>query len=448
MHRREFMARTSRTLVALGAAAPGLAAGGRKKTKASDKIVMGIIGLGGRGRGHSRGFALRDDCEIAYVCDVDTTRIGKHPGEIERIQGKEPAAVTDMRRVFEDKDVDAVCIATCDHWHALATVWACQAGKDVYVEKPPSNNVWEGRKMVEAARKYGCVVQVGSQNRSAPYIRAAREYIESGAVGDVPFVKVYNLEGGGPFHCPRDSEAPKGLDYDMYLGPAPSRPFNEGHCHGGWKNYWAYGGGDLADDGIHQLDVGRFLMGDRPYPKAVHASGGNFAFDDDREVPDTQVVTYEYDDAVLTFELTQYAPYMAKTPGGIRASDQFPNWTQNSSRIEIYGTKEMMYVGRHGGGWQALTARGKVVNQQYGRDATGAHRENFIQCVKDRKQPNADIEIGHQSAVLVHLGNMGVRLGGRRMVFDGATETIPADPEANALLKREYREGYEVPETV
>jgi predicted dehydrogenase len=435
-------------MVAFGAGAPAIAATRGKGKSPNEKIVMGVIGLGGRGRGHSRGFAYSDDCEIAYVCDVDEKRIGLHPKEINRVQDKMPKAVTDMRRIFDDKDVDAVVVATCDHWHALATIWACQAGKDVYVEKPPSHNIWEGRKMVEAARNYDRVVQVGSQNRSAPYIHAAREYIASGAAGDVPLVKVYNLEGGGPFHCPPDSEAPEGLDYDMYLGPAPKRPFNGGHFHGGWKCFWAYGGGDLADDGIHQLDVARFLMGDRPHPKAVHASGGNFAFGDDREVPDTQVVTYEYDDAILTFELTQYAPYMAKTPGNIRATDAFPHWAQNSSRVEVYGTKQMMYVGRHGGGWQALTAEGKVVDQQYGRDATEEHRANFIQCVKERKRPNADIEIGHGSAVLVHLGNMGVRLGGRRMVFDGATESIPGDREAAALLTRDYRKPYVVPEKV
>ncbi|MCP4643693.1 MAG: Gfo/Idh/MocA family oxidoreductase [bacterium] len=448
MDRRSFLNRTATTFVAFGAAAGTASAQRVRRDKANDKVVMGVVGLGGRGRGHSRGFAWREDCEVAYVCDVDEARVGRHPKEVERVQKKKPKAVTDMRRIFDDKDVDAVVVATCDHWHGLATIWACQAGKDVYVEKPPSHNIWEGRKMVEAARKYECVVQVGSQNRSAPYVRAAREYIESGAAGDVPLVKVFNLEGGGPFTCPPDGEMPSGVDYDKYLGPAPMRPFNEAHFHGGWKNYWAYSGGDFADDGIHQLDVARLLMGDKPYPKTVHAMGGNMAFDDDREVPDTQVVSFEYDDAVMTFELSQFARYMAKTPGKVRATDAFPDWPQNSSRIEVYGTKQMLYVGRHGGGWQALTSEGKVVDQGYGRDATDAHRDNFIDCVRTRERPNADIEIGHQSAALVHLGNMGVRLGGRRIEYDGANEAIPGDPQAGALLKREYREPYVVPENV
>ena len=450
VNRRQFLNQSARTFVSLAAGATLLSKPGPARADAAnDKIRVGCIGLGGRGRGHASYFARHQDTEVVYVCDVDETgRVGRFPNEIERIQKKAPKVISDLRRILEDKDVDAVVISTCDHWHALATIWACQAGKDVYVEKPASNNLWEGRKMVEAARKYGRIVQVGSQNRSAPYIREALDYIQSGALGDIPLIKVFNLEPGSPYTEPPNSETPKGVDYDLYLGPAPMRPYNRGHFHDGWKNYWAYSGGDLADDGVHQLDIARMLIGDKPYPKAVNASGGNLAFQDDREVPDTQVVSYEYDHCVMTFELTQFAPYMKKVPGNVRDSDLFPVWPETGSRIELYGTKEIMYLGRHGGGWQAMTTGLKVTAESYGREASDLHRENFIQCIRSRALPNADIEIGHQSAVLVHLGNLGVRLGGRRLVYDGPNETVLNDPEALPLLTREYREPYVVPEEV
>ena len=199
LNRRGFLRRTAKTVVSLSAGASVLAKA-RRADAANDKIVVGLIGCGGRGRGHGRAFAQYPDTELTYCCDPDLERIGNFPSQIEHIQKKRPEAVQDMRRIFDDKDVDAVVVATCDHWHALATVWACQAGKDVYVEKPASNNVWEGRKMVEAARKYERIVQTGTQNRSAPYVAEALEYIQSGELGDIPLLKVYNLKPGGPFN--------------------------------------------------------------------------------------------------------------------------------------------------------------------------------------------------------------------------------------------------------
>ncbi len=357
--------------------------------------------------------------------------------------GDSPAAAADVLKHAPD----AVIVATPDHWHGLPTVLACQAGKDVYVEKPPSHNVWEGRKMVEAARKYNRVVQVGTQSRSAPYVVKALEYIRGGSLGKIPLCKVYNLKPGTFHREPPDSDPPDGVDYDMWLGPAPKRPFNRAHFHGGWHAYWAYSGGDMADDGVHQLDIARWLVG-KGYPKAVHCSGGNFAFDDDREVPDTQVVTYDFEDLVMTFELTQYARYMSKTPGDVRMGDKFPYWPQNATRIELYGTKELMLMGRHGGGWQVFTKDGEVVAQEYGRFPDDPHKENFIECIRNRRLPNADIEEGHRSAILVHLGNISYRLGGRKLVFDAATETFVGDDEANALLKRTYRQPYVIPDVV
>lgn len=447
--RRGFITKSARSmLTVVGGAAVLAGAGKARAASPNETIVMGVIGVGGRGRDVSRQFVNSGAVKLAYVCDVDEKRIGSYPDQIGRLQGRTPKAVSDMRRVFEDKDVDAVYIATCDHWHGLATVWACQAGKDVYVEKPPCHNVWEGKKMVEAARKYNRVVQVGLQNRSAAFARSAREYIQGGGLGAVPLVKVYNMKSGGEFRCPPDSAQPKHVDYDMYLGPAPSRPFNEGHFHGGWKMWWAYGGGDMGDDGIHQLDLARYVLGDLPTPKAVNACGGRVAFQDDREVPDTQVVSFEYDRQIMTFELSEYAPYMTKAGDDIRNGDKFPYWATNATRIELYGTKGLMYLGRHGGGWQVIFADGKELDKEYGRQGNDEHRTNFLDCIKTRNRPNADIETGVASNLLVNYGNMGVRVGGRRMVIDPVTEGVVGDDGVNQLLKRAYREPFSIPEQV
>jgi predicted dehydrogenase len=418
----------------------------RRSVAANDKVILGAIGLGGRGSGLVRRFATRPDIEFAYLCDLDPRRGTNVPDTLGDAQERPARRVADYQQVLDDPDVDAVIIATPDHWHGPLTVYACQAGKDVYVEKPPSHNVWEGRKMVEAARRYDRVVQVGTQNRSAPYVRKALEYIRGGALGTIHLCKVFNLKSGGPYSEPPDSDPPPGVDYDRWLGPAPMRPFNEGHFHRGWKKYWAYSGGDAADDGVHQLDIARWLIG-RDYPTAISATGGNLAFDDDREVPDTQVVAYDFDDLVMTFELTQWAPYMKKTLGRIRETDEFPYWPQNSTRIELYGTKNLMIMGRHGGGWQAFTGEGEVVAREYGHNPNDAHQENFINCIRSRELPNADIEKGHRSACLVHLGNIAYRIG-RRLTFDAAKEAFVGDLPANRLLKRTYRKPYVIPERV
>ncbi len=447
-NRREFLGDSTKTLFFMGASGV-LAAGKSRADQANDKIVLGMIGLGGRGRSHLFAMAQRPDVEIAYLCDPDTTgRIGDLPDKIAGLQGRTPKAVNDMRRIFENPDVDAVFVSTTDHWHALAVIWACQAGKDVYVEKPPSHSLWEGRKMVEAARKYNRVVQVGLQNRSAEYLYAAREYIASGQLGEIPLVVVHNLKMGSPFKLPQDAPVPDGVDYDLYLGPAPMRPFNRGHFHDGWLMFWEYCGCDMSDDGIHQVDIARWLLGDIPYPNVVTTKGGNYAFADDRQVPDTLSSMIEYDKHIMMFDMTEYANYMEKASDEIRNGDLFPYWPQNAERIELYGTKGLMYVGRQGGGWQVMERGGKVIAQHYGRHATPQHHDNFLECIRSRKLPNGDIEIGHQSNIICHLGAIGAKLGGRRLVFDGVNEQIVSDEEANALLKRKYRAPYVVPEQV
>ncbi len=444
-NRRSFIGQATKSTVGLTTAV--IATQARPVLGANDKVLMALIGCGGRGTSLVRGFARRDDVKVTYLCDLNKNR-GNDLFDMLKSQHNEGLKkVNHYQHVFDANDVDAVIVATPDHWHGPATIFACQAGKDVYVEKPPSHNVWEGRKMVEAAQRYKRVVQVGTQNRSAPYVLEALKYIQEGGLGKIPLCKVYNLKSGGEYHLPPNGEPPEGFDWNTWLGPAPERPYNSSIVHGGWHKFWAYSGGDMADDGVHQLDIARMLIG-KAYPRGVHASGGKLAFDDDREAPDTQTVTYDFDDTVMTFELTQYAPYMFKTPSSIRSSDEFPYWPQNSTRIELYGTKRQMIIGRHGGGWQVLTSDHKVVEEMPGRIPEYEHKQNFIDCIRSRKQPNADIEEGHRSACLVHLGNIALRVGSKKLWFDSDTERFAHDEEANQLIKRDYREPFVVPEKV
>jgi len=433
----------------LGAATGAAAFGFTRRSRVlspNERIAVGVMGIRGRGSFLSRQFARRPDVEVLYLCDVDSNLFASRSKAVEQAQGRPPKTVTDFRRILDDPSVDALVVATPDHWHALATVLTCQAGKDVYVEKPASHNVWEGRKMVEAARKYKRVVQLGTQNRSASYVRDAIEYIRSGKLGDVHLVRVLNMKTRGPIPPRSDSPVPKGFDYDRWLGPAPMRPFNTNYVRR-WNWFWDFSGGDIINDGVHQMDIARWIVG-RPYPKSVSTTGGIFHFHDAGQTPDTQVVTFEYDGLTLLFELTLWTPYMKKTPMDIRMSDKFPNWPFSSTKIEIYGTKGVMMLGRHGGGWQVFGPDWRGETKEYGREPTAEHIENFIRSIRSRKRPNADIEKGHLSTLLCHLANISYRVGNRKLLFDPAAERFVNDPEADRLLKRTYRKPWVVPEKV
>ncbi len=426
-----------------------------RATGANEKVVLAIIGAGNYGHRLITSMTKNNNAETKYVCDVDGSRGAGTISELEKIQGYAPKRVVDMRRVFDDKDVDAVAIATPEHWHSLAAIWACQAGKDVYVEKNISMTIWEGRKMIEAARKYNRIVQCGTQNRSAPYGYTARDYIKNGKLGKVLFVKVYNmLREGREFVMPPDGPVPAGLDWDMWLGPAPHRPYNAKR-HRDWANFWDYSGGHLSEGACHQLDFARLALGDPPSPKSVYCLGGRLAYNDRREAPDIQIVTYDYGDFIMTLDLTGSTPYITKEGPDVRFSDKFPDWSRNSTRIEIYGTERMMYLGRMGGGWQVLERKGKgenaiveVVDQQPGRYPKELHETNFIDCVRSRETPNGDIVQGHYSATLAHLANTSHRVGNKQLVFDGKTETFVDSTAANAFLKPAYRKHYRIPEQV
>jgi len=438
-NRREFIKSS------VGAAATLTMLSKRKSFAANDKVILGVMGLGGRGTYLAERFAGRPDAEVAYLCDADTRRFARARNAVEEVQDIKPKLVQDFRRILDDSSVDALVNATPDHWHALGTIKACQAEKDVYVEKPLAHNVWEGRKMVEAARRYKRVVQVGMQTRSAPYMKNAAEYIRSGKLGDVHLVRVFNMMKHSAMGKGSVQPIPEGFDYDMWCGPAPKLPYNPARR---WLNLWEYSCGPIAGDAIHQLDLARYLFGDKPYPDTVVHAGGVNALNDGREIPDTQLVTYEYGKLTLLSEAALWMPYMNKTPSSIRDSDKFPNWPFSSTKIEVLGTEGFMYVGRHGGGWQAYDANGELIRSEYGRQADKEHQDNFIDCIRTRNLPNADVEQGHYSVLLCHLANISYRLGNEKLRFDPKTESFIGTPQANRYLKRTYRHPWVIPEKV
>ncbi len=436
--RRHFLFGSLAALAAEGA--------GARAAAANERVVVGFMGVGGRGRDLLRRFSKRDDVEVAYIADVDSRRLPEAASEAARSSGRVPKTVQDVRHVLDDRAVDALVIATPDHWHALGTVWACQAGKDVYVEKPTSHSIWESRQMVRAARKYERVVQVGTQCRSASYVQGAIEYIKSGQLGEVHFVRVLNSKPRSSIGKQSNKPVPAGVDYDRWLGPAPSRPFNENHFHYAWHWFWNYSGGDISNDGVHQIDLARWVI-DRAYPKSVYSTGGIHFFKDDQETPDTQVVSWDYDGLTMAFEQTLWTPYQQKTPFNLRDRDELPKWPFSGTRIEIFGSKRWMMLGRHGDGWEVFDKDFRSVAHQYGRQADDLHIGNFVDCIRSRKRPNADIEQAHLSTLLCHYGNIAYRAG-RKLVIDPATEGFVGDDEANALVERTYREPYVVPEIV
>jgi predicted dehydrogenase len=449
--RRKFLESTGKSGVGLTVGLPALAVAKHLRADSvNDRLRLAVVGIRGRGGHLARKFAARADSEVVYLCDVDESQFPLHAPDVEQIQGRRVKALNDFRRALDDQSIDAIVVATPDHWHALATVWGCQAKKDVYVEKPVSHTPWEGRKMVEAARHHDRIVQVGTQNRSAAYNIAAREYIQTGKLGRIHMVRVINQKLWPNSPVVDDRDPPAGLNWDMWTGPAPRSKYNENYHHG-WNHFWRFSGGDIINDGIHQIDLARWLVG-KTYPQSVYSTGGRYDQEGVFESPDTQVAVYQFDDLVMIFELTLYTPYMIKSDAELRDSDMFPYWPQNAERIEIFGSDGLLIVGRHGCGWQVFDRpkdrKPVIAHEQNGPFPDDEHFENFAQSVRSRKLPSADIEEGHRSTLLCQLANISYRLGGRKLSVDPASETIVDDAEANALLRREYRPPWVVPDEI
>ena len=420
-----------------------------RATPANDKIRVAFAGCGGRCEGLLLDFLAQEDVAVTAFYDPMKNR-AQGRAKIASEKGQKPIVTDSLSELLDSPEVDAVVSATPDHWHALITVLACQAGKDVYIEKPASQSAWEGQKMIEAARKYQRVVQLGTQNRSGRYNIAARQYIADGKLGKIHCVRVVNMKDWGNFPMEPTRAVPEGFDWNTWLGPAPMRDYSPTYFSG-WHHFWDFSSGDIINDAIHQIDLARMIIG-KELPKSAYSVGGRFNQKGACETPDTQTAVFEYDDLIFNFELTLYTPYMLKIDPKVRANDMFPYWPQCATRIEIYGDQGMMQVGRHGGGWQVFDrpkSRQPVVKaQDYGRFPQVEHIRNFLDCVKSRALPNADIEIGHKSTLLAHLATISYRLGGQKLDVNPDDGSILNCPEAAPYWKRTYREDFAVPEEV
>ncbi len=428
--RRDFLKNASGTFAA-GIAGFSIFSPRPGKAAANERVHVAVIGVRGRGRNLAEGFAGMKDSLVTHICDVDPNVIGRAVKSASSRQSSEPKTIADIRKLLEDPSIDAIAIATPDHWHALGTIWGCQHGKHVYVEKPASHNIAEGRKMVEAARKYNRVVQLGTQSRSASHYLDVMNYLRSGKLGEIHMAKVWNSQKRANIGKKADSAVPAGVDYNLWLGPAPERPFNENRFHTTWHWHWDYGTGDIGNDGVHDLDIARWGLRVEA-PTTVTCAGGKLAYDDDQQVPDTQIVTYSFPDskAVIVYEQRLWSPYH---------QEGFENG------VAFYGTNGYLLVGRSG--WKVVGVRDKPISSTTGSFSDDPHRQNFLDCIKSAGRPNADIEEGHRSTVLAHLGNIAYR-SGRSLTYDGKAETILHDAEAAALLRRTYRQPFAVPDQV
>ncbi len=443
MNRRRFLTTTGKAAVAAGAAQ----AFSINALGANEKVRVAMMGIRERGMQLTELYAKHPNVEIAYMADPDSTLYRRRAKDLERAGVNAPPFEQDFRRVLDDKDVDAMVIATPDHWHALGTILACQAGKHVYVEKPSCHSIWEGQKMVEAAAKYDRLVQVGVQNRSMPCVLKAREYIRGADFGEVHFVRIVNDKSRPPVGRSKDGPVPEGVDYDMWLGPADDRPFNPAHFHYNWHWFWQYSGGDIMNDGVHQLDIVRFLLA-QDYPKSVYSTGGKFYFKDYQETPDTHVANYDFTGVTVVMEQTLWVRYMKKDPHEFPTLVDTP-WSFNGTRIEVYGSRQQLLLARHGGGWEAFDAHGKSVHKEPSHRQDELHIDNFVQSIRGEAELNAPIIEGHRSTLLCHYGNISYRLG-RKITIDPKTELFVDDEEAcnEFLAKRTYREKWQVPEQV
>ena len=421
LNRREFL--ESAAVVA------GTVAVAKARASTNEKVGVAVLGCG-RGSNLAHQFASLSESQVVAICDPDENRSKRLCDKIKEVQGKRPEQIVDFRTLLDRKDVDALAIATPDHWHAPATILGCVAGKDVYVEKPCSHNIVEGRLAVKAARKHKRIVQHGTQLRATPHYEKAWKLIRNGAIGKPLMVKAINNQKRGRLPHRKEGDIPAGVDYNLWLGPAKKRPFNYNRFHGGWHWLWDYGTGDLGNDGVHQIDLGRWALGLKA-PNAVSCSGAKLGSKGDaQETPDAMVVTWEYDDLLYVFEQRDFTPY--RMQGHRLDNDNI-----------IYGDKGYMMVDRDGYRIFYRNQRGPEYRKRW--SDTPRHYQNFIDCVKSRKQEEliADIEEGHYSALLCHLGNIAYRTG-RRLQFDPKTETFPGDDEANGYLGREYRKGFEL----
>ncbi len=419
-------------LAALGAATTTIMTAVPGKAAPSDRVNVAVVGIRGRGRSLIQSFARSPKCRITHLCDVNTAYfepIGKLAAEAAG-NGPAPECVQDIRKLLEIKSIDAIVVATPDHWHALATIWGCQAGKHVYVEKPVSHNVAEGRRMVEAAAKFKRAVQTGTQSRSVPHMIEAIAYVQSGKIGKVHMARAFNSQLRRRVNAVADGQVPTTLDWDIWQGPAPERPFNTNRYSYGWRWYWDYGTGDMGNDGVHDLDIARWGLGVQS-PSTVSGFGTKVFFKGDtQETPDTQTVNFHFpeSDKVLLYDQKLWSPY---------------HMEGYENGVVFYGTDGFLVLGR--GGWKVVEKGNKVAFEKKAAFSDSPHVENFLAACRGEGKLNCDILEGHRSTTLAHLGNLACRLG-RPLKFDPSAERIVGDEEADRLLARKGRGHFTIPD--
>ena len=391
----------------------------------AEKIVLGIMGVNGRGKAIARGMMQQPNVEIGYICDVDSRAAELTAMLVSKDQGKTPKIVTDFRDLLKDKDVDVLVCAAPNHWHAPATILACNAGKHVYVEKPCSYSAQEGEWAVQAARKNDRVVQMGTQRRSWPALVKAIAKIHDGEIGDALYSRTWYNNRRGPIGKGKMSSPPDWLNWDLWQGPATRREYKDNVLHYNWHWHWHWGNGELGNNGVHGIDVARWAL-QVDYPQRVVATGGRYRHDDDQETPDTMMVTMNFpDEKMITWEGLSWSP--------LGPHDK-------SFGISVHGTEGSIVI--RGSGYTQYDMKNKEIETDTAEGGDSDHFADFLDAVRTGRRPNADIEIAHKSTLLCHLGNIAYRTG-TIVNTNPANGHIIDNPAADALWSREYADGWQ-----
>jgi predicted dehydrogenase len=422
---------------------------------ANERVRVALCGVRGRGTDHLKNYSKLQNVEIAAICDVDESVRTKCLSNMDQMGIAKPKTYVDIRKLLEDKSIDAISIATPNHWHALMAIWGCQAGKDVYVEKPCTHNLWEGQQLIKAAQRHNRIVQHGTQIRSTAIVRDAIKRVREGYLGDVYMTRGVCFKWRDTIGRAAPEPVPPGVDYDLWTGPAPMQPFTKNRFHYNWHWNFTYGNGDLGNQGVHQLDVARWALG-VGFPTKVSAIGGHFMFDDDQNTPNDLVCGFEFKlpdgkPRMISFEVRHW---ISNHEAGI-GTPELAARTGNSNSVGniLYGSKGLLSIADEDtGAYRAWLGRDQQAQPGVHENDQAAHFRNFIDCVISRKKEelHAPIEEGHISAGLMHLANASYRLG-RTIHFDPEKQEAIGDPEANAMLRDEprgYRKPYAVPEKV
>ncbi len=476
--RRQFVEQTVLAVTAAGTLGPAkrLLAGEKQYNSPNERLSCAVIGVRGRGMDHARQYANRLDCEVTFVCDVDREIGSRAAEQISSIQSRSPQVVTDMREIFDDKSVDVISVATPNHWHSLAAIWAMQAGKDVYVEKPVSQNVSEGRRVVQVARKYGRICQAGTQHRSNGAAAAAVQYMREGKLGQVNLARAIVYRQRGSIGPAGNYPVPASVDYNLWAGPAPMAEVTRRQFHYDWHWFWDFGNGELGNNGIHAVDLVRWGLGVTGLGRAVMSYGGRVGYEDAGQTPNTQITIHDFDDKTVVQEIRGLKSPAYHIPGA----------------AIFHGSEGIIGIGFDAGSTALFDLDGKVVRRFDGQITD--HFDNFLQAVRSRKpdELRADILEGHVSSALCHVANISHRLGspissteivrelesrkthedlieafqrvrqhlaaddvdidkspltlGAWLTVDSEREAFVDNPEANALLTREYRKPFVVPQ--